>query len=93
MTFAFKFPSIFHFSRYPIEKANAAVNARYWRTFAKSALLLLFLAGVLFVMYKIENKVLEFLVGFVLYTIYFSFFAVFPFYTFDKLIEPYRVNS
>jgi hypothetical protein len=48
---------------------------------------------VLFIMYKIENKVLEFLVGFVLYSIYFSFFAVFPFYTFDKLIEPYRVNS
>jgi len=93
MNFMFKFPSIFHFSKYPIEKANAAVNARYWRTFGKVTLLLLFLAGVLFIMFQIENKVLEFLIGFILYTVYFSFFAVFPFYNFDKLIEPYRVNN
>lgn len=93
MNFMFKFPSIFHFSKYPIEKANAAVNARYWRTFGKVTLLLLFLAGVLFIMFQIENKVLEFLIGFILYTVYFSFFAVFPFYAFDKLIEPYRVNN
>lgn len=93
MNFMFKFPSIFHFSKYQIEKANAAVNAKYWRTFGKAALLLFFLVGVLYIMFQIENKVLEFLIGFILYTVYFSFFAVFPFYTFDKLIEPYRVNN
>ena len=92
MNFMFKFPSIFHFSKYPIEKANAAVNAKYWRTFGKVVLLLLFFASVLFIMFQVENKVLEFLIGFILYTVYFSFFVVFPFYTFDKLIEQYRVN-
>ncbi len=93
MNFMFKFPSIFHFSKYPIEKANAAVNSKYWRTFGKATLLLIFFAGVLYIMFQVENRVLEFLIGFILYTVYFSFFAVFPFYTFDKLIEQYRVNS
>ncbi len=93
MKFMFKFPSIFYFSRYPIEKANSAVNARYWRTFGKVFILLLLLVGIEFVMFQITNKALEFLVGFVLYTVYFSFFAVFPFYTFDKLVEPYKLND
>lgn len=93
MSFMFKFPSVFHFSKYPIEKSNAAVNAMYWRTFGKVTLLLTFLAGIVFVMFKIENRVLEFLIGFILYTVYFSFFVVFPFYTFDKLIEPYRISN
>ena len=93
MNFIFRLPSIYHFTKYPIEKATAAVNAKYWRTFVKSAVLLLLYVCVELIMYRIENRVLDFIVGFILYTVYFSFFSVFPFYIYDKLIEPYKLGD
>lgn len=92
MAFVFRFPSVFYFKKRPFEKSKTVVSSAYWRYFAPVSLLVVLFLGTEFLLFIIQSNFLEFLTGWVFYTLLLTALSAVTFTGYAMMLRKFKRN-